>query len=59
MRVLIKDEAIPAMIELPENLTLHPESGLGGTESTDLLSQVPAQIRPTGDRAYFAALASR
>jgi AraC-like DNA-binding protein/uncharacterized cupin superfamily protein len=40
------------MIELLENLTIHPETAANGDSSTDLLSHVLAQIRLTGERVY-------
>ncbi|MGY4637719.1 AraC-like DNA-binding protein [Pseudomonas sp. TE24901] len=39
-----------------ENLIIHPEMQLEGLAKGDLLSQVLAQIRLTGDRVYSAAL---
>ena len=47
------------MIELPENLTIHPEVTADGAASNDLLSQVLAQIRLTGDRVYPCTLAQQ
>ncbi|MGY2374681.1 AraC family transcriptional regulator [Pseudomonas sp. SDO524_S393] len=41
-----------------ENLIIHPEMQLEGLAKGDLLSQVLAQIRLTGDRVYSAPLAS-
>ncbi|WP_395609632.1 AraC family transcriptional regulator [Pseudomonas sp. B22129] len=41
-----------------ENLIIHPEMKLEGLAKGDLLSQVLAQIRLTGDRVYSAALES-
>ncbi|WP_341315153.1 AraC family transcriptional regulator [Paraburkholderia sp. IMGN_8] len=43
------------MIELPKNLTIHPE--IGSPVSPDLLSHVLAQIRLTGDLVYSCTLA--
>ncbi|MDO9344658.1 MAG: AraC family transcriptional regulator [Pseudomonas sp.] len=40
-----------------ENLIIHPEMQLEGFARGDLLSQVLAQIRLTGDRVYSCALA--
>jgi hypothetical protein len=40
-----------------ENLIIHPEMQLEGLAKGDLLSQVLAQIRLTGDRVYSCALA--
>jgi AraC-like DNA-binding protein len=45
------------MIESLKNLTIHPEPPLGGLASGDLLSQVLAQIRLTGDHVYSRTLA--
>jgi len=45
------------MTDLLENLTIHPEMQLEGLATGDLLSQVLAQIRLTGDRVYSATLA--
>lgn len=44
------------MIDSPEHLTILPEMHLEGFVTGDLLSQVLAQIRLTGDRIYLAAL---
>jgi AraC-like DNA-binding protein len=44
------------MTELPENLIIRPELGVGSSEATDLLSHVLAQIHLTGDRVYALAL---
>lgn len=44
------------MIDSPEHLTILPELHLEGFVTGDLLSQVLAQIRLTGDRIYLAAL---
>jgi AraC-like DNA-binding protein len=49
-------EAVLAMIELPENLTIHPGDAVDGAPSSDLLSQVLAQIRLMGDRVYPCTL---
>jgi AraC-like DNA-binding protein len=46
------------MIQLPENLTNHPEVTMEGLAAGDLLSQVLAQIRLTGDRVYSRQLRS-
>ena len=40
-----------------ENLIIHPEMQLEGLAKGDLLSQVLAQIRLTGDRVYACTLA--
>ena len=40
------------MTDLLENLTIRPEMQLEGLATGDLLSQVLAQIRLTGDRVY-------
>jgi AraC-like DNA-binding protein len=45
------------MIELPRNLTIRPEMGVGNPGSTDLLSHVLAQMRLTGDQVYSCTLA--
>jgi AraC-like DNA-binding protein len=42
------------MIELPENLTVHPDMPVG--ETADLLSHVLAQIRLSGDRLHSRKL---
>jgi AraC-like DNA-binding protein len=47
------------MIELPTNLTIHPDLGMENPASTDLLSHVLAQIRLTGDHVYSCNLASK
>ncbi len=44
------------MMEMLENLTIHPESEPRGLASGDLLSHVLAQIRLTGDRVFSQAL---
>lgn len=44
------------MTDLLENLTIPPEMQLEGLATGDLLSQVLAQIRLTGDRVYSANL---
>ncbi|OIN54525.1 AraC family transcriptional regulator [Pseudomonas costantinii] len=41
-----------------ENLIIHPEMKLEGLAKGDLLSQVLAQIRLTGDRVYSTALSN-
>jgi AraC-like DNA-binding protein len=46
------------MTQLPKNLTDHPEVMLEGLAKGDLLSQVLAQIRLTGDRVYSRRLRS-
>ncbi|QXI27324.1 AraC family transcriptional regulator [Pseudomonas vanderleydeniana] len=45
------------MMDPLENLIIHPEMQLEGLAKGDLLSQVLAQIRLTGDRVYSSALA--
>jgi AraC-like DNA-binding protein len=45
------------MTDLLENLTILPEMQLEGLATGDLLSQVLAQIRLTGDRVYSVTLA--
>jgi AraC-like DNA-binding protein len=45
------------MTDLLENLTILPEMQLEGLATGDLLSQVLAQIRLTGDRVYSTTLA--
>ena len=45
------------MMESLKNLSIHPESQLGSLASGDLLSQVLAQIRLTGDHVYSRSLA--
>lgn len=45
------------MTDLLENLTIPPEMRLEGLATGDLLSQVLAQIRLTGDRVYCATQA--
>ncbi len=47
------------MMELLKNLTVHPQMQLGGPTSSDLLSQVLAQIRLTGDHVYSRTLARK
>ena len=42
-----------------DNLIIHPEMQLEGLAKGDLLSQVLAQIRLTGDRVYSSALADQ
>jgi AraC-like DNA-binding protein len=44
------------MIELPKNLTIRLEMGVGNPASTDLLSHVLAQIRLAGDQVYSCSL---
>ncbi|WP_273826313.1 AraC family transcriptional regulator [Pseudomonas asplenii] len=46
------------MMNPRENLIIHPEMQLEGLATGDLLSQVLAQIRLTGDRVYSCVLAS-
>jgi AraC-like DNA-binding protein len=46
------------MTDLLENLTILPQMQLEGLATGDLLSQVLAQIRLTGDRVYSMTLAS-
>ncbi|KGE69730.1 MULTISPECIES: AraC family transcriptional regulator [Pseudomonas] len=45
------------MMDPLENLIIHPEMQLEGLAKGDLLSQVLAQIRLTGDRVYACTLA--
>ncbi len=45
------------MMEMLENLIIHPEGELRGATFGDLLSHVLAQIRLTGDRVFLRALA--
>jgi len=47
------------MIQLLENLTIHPDELEGGAARNDLLSHVLAQIRLTGDRVYSRTLAKK
>jgi AraC-like DNA-binding protein len=47
------------MMELLENLTVHPDATVGDNSSTDLLSHVLAQIRLTGDRLYSCKLTKK
>jgi AraC-like DNA-binding protein len=46
------------MTQSTENLTIHPELALEGLAGGDLLSQVLARIRLTGDRVYATTLAA-
>ncbi|MBB3458988.1 AraC-like DNA-binding protein [Rhizobium sp. BK313] len=47
------------MIDLPENLTIYPDTNVREALSTDLLSHVLAQIRLTGDKLYSRTLQVR
>jgi AraC-like DNA-binding protein len=46
------------MMQSTEQLTIHPELALEGLAGGDLLSQVLARIRLTGDRVYATTLAA-
>lgn len=46
------------MMDLPKNLTIHPDAKGDGSTSGDLLSHALAQIRLRGDHVYSCALAA-
>ncbi|WP_088343517.1 MULTISPECIES: AraC family transcriptional regulator [Rhodomicrobium] len=46
------------MMDRPENLTIHPEAGVDGSASGDLLSHALAHIRLRGDHVRARALAA-
>ena len=46
------------MTDLSENLTIHPETELGGGADTDLLSHALSQIRLKGDHVFSRSVAA-